>query len=455
MYIESTFMRYGHSHGGIIGITLQPETLKIWALGLYIRCRILEDMTHMSGHHSVQAQETHKEESKSRIRADVVDRKVIREKLEQCINPLSINSEADSQQLVNIVSGRVAPAIVNVDNAVDIGTKQMELTEKSWSVGFYGPISKKVITMDVTRKHVKNGAAKMLNTTLLFSRVIGLQASSRETIDIRNLLSYELAPVPTSMFTDSGDMRIGKSKEQLKTQLQVELSTRKTSQEIQCRVLDGSAVLWVIHWPLNGKVRDYVVNFRKYIEQKLEVGDVYLVFVYSTKSTTRSGRATEASRVHKLNLDTPLPPQKVCLIVSTNKKQLIDIICSDLSENKIFHHGYTQNNKLVVTGSNNTPVQISHGVVIYREDISTSHEEADCIIVQQAMMASEYQQRVSVIADDTDVFILLIHHYLEQQLTNFMVMESPIHGRSVMDICRTIKNEEQIAHDLLACHALS
>ena len=152
-------------------------------------------------------------------------------------------------------------------------------------------------------------------------------------------------------------------------------------------------------------------------------------------------------------------PQKqaeyISLIVSTNKKQLIDIICSDLSENKIFHHGYTQNNKLVVTGSNNTPVQISHGVVIYREDISTSHEEADCIIVQQAMMASEYQQGVSVIADDTDVFILLIHHYLEQQLTIYRVMESPIHGRSVIYICSTVKNEEQIAHDLLACHALS
>ena len=147
--------------------------------------------------------------------------------------------------------------------------------------------------MDVTRKHVKIGAAKMFNTTLLFSRVIGLQASSKETIDIRNLLSYELASVPIYMFTDSGDMRIGKCKSQLKTQLQVELSTRKASQEIQCRVLDGSAVLWVIHWPLNGKVRDYVANFRKYIEHKLEVGDVYLVFdryrEYSTKSTTRSG----------------------------------------------------------------------------------------------------------------------------------------------------------------------
>ena len=53
-------MRYGHSHGGIIGITLQPETLKIWALGLHIRSRIVEDMIHMSDHCSVRAQETHK-----------------------------------------------------------------------------------------------------------------------------------------------------------------------------------------------------------------------------------------------------------------------------------------------------------------------------------------------------------------------------------------------------------
>ena len=58
--------------------------------------------------------EIHKEESKSRMQADSTDRKVI---------PLAINSETGSQQRVNIVSGRVAPAIVNVDYAVDIGTK--------------------------------------------------------------------------------------------------------------------------------------------------------------------------------------------------------------------------------------------------------------------------------------------------------------------------------------------
>ena len=30
-FIESTFMRYGHSDGGIIGITLKSKALKIWA----------------------------------------------------------------------------------------------------------------------------------------------------------------------------------------------------------------------------------------------------------------------------------------------------------------------------------------------------------------------------------------------------------------------------------------
>jgi hypothetical protein len=35
MYIETMFMRYGHRKGGIISITLQPETLKTWAFSLH------------------------------------------------------------------------------------------------------------------------------------------------------------------------------------------------------------------------------------------------------------------------------------------------------------------------------------------------------------------------------------------------------------------------------------
>ena len=69
----------------------------------------------------------------------------------------------------------------------------------------------KVETMAVTKKSFKVGDSKMYNTELIYSRVIGLQASSIE-LSITDILSCELSPIPTALFNDSGDMRISKSK---------------------------------------------------------------------------------------------------------------------------------------------------------------------------------------------------------------------------------------------------
>jgi hypothetical protein len=35
MAIATTFMRYGHGHSGIIGLTMKPEALKTWAMGIH------------------------------------------------------------------------------------------------------------------------------------------------------------------------------------------------------------------------------------------------------------------------------------------------------------------------------------------------------------------------------------------------------------------------------------
>ena len=48
MIDETTFMRYGKSPNGIIGITLKPNTLKTWALSLQL-CRVLaKDISDMT-----------------------------------------------------------------------------------------------------------------------------------------------------------------------------------------------------------------------------------------------------------------------------------------------------------------------------------------------------------------------------------------------------------------------
>ena len=186
--------------------------------------------------------------------------------------------------------------------------------------------------MDHARKHVKVGAVKVFDTNLIYSRVIGLQASGRD-IDIKDVLGHEHAPVPKSMFDDIGNMRIAKSKSFLKKILQVEVSDRVAG-GANVSVLDGSAILWVVPWPADGSVKDYTANFKYAIGKRLRVEDVYLIlykyYDYSTKSVTRGSRATGVSRVHHLQANSKLPAQKILVASSKNKKQLMQLIVDDL-----------------------------------------------------------------------------------------------------------------------------
>lgn len=87
----------------------------------------------------------------------------------------------------------------------------------------------------------------MYATELIYTRVIGLQASSRD-MNIEEGISCELSPVPTALFTDSGDMRISKSKSVLKRQTRIEVSARKIANDVCTVIIDGSAFLWIPHW---------------------------------------------------------------------------------------------------------------------------------------------------------------------------------------------------------------
>ena len=227
--------------------------------------------------------------------------------------------------------------INRVQDAVQKGFEQMCEFGENLPDGLHETIHKTVTTMVATKKHVNVGGSKVYDMNIIYSRVIGQQSSGRD-VDIKDVLSYELAPVPTSMFDPTGEMRAATSKSSLKRQLLVEVSARTSESETSVVVIDGSALLWVVPWPAEGTTTDYANNFKHVIAKRLEVGDVHLVFDryydYSTKSVTRSARATGASRVHELQLNTKLPPQKTVLTVTENKKQLINLIVKLLIEDE-------------------------------------------------------------------------------------------------------------------------
>ena len=144
--------------------------------------------------------------------------------------------------------------------------------------------------------------------------------------------------------------------------------------------------------------------------------------------------------------------------VSNNKVQLIEIIYRQLTERalQINVNNIQYGHRLIVTGQDPVRKEIHRGILVEWRDLTTTHEEADVIIPHQTVtLARQGIRHITVICDDTNVFILLVHEYLRNSLqcTLFMVGTSP--SRTVIDIAATAKKHAQIAPSLLSAHALS
>ena len=217
--------------------------------------------------------------------------------------------------------------------------------ERGLPASFHETIHRRVVTMAVSQKHIKVSGMKMFDTEMIYARAM---PCSQRIYDTKNLMAPELSPRTASMFDNSGDMRVSKTKAVLKNDLKVEVARGHVA--VDASFLGGCAVLWVVLWPNGGIVQDILNNFRRHIH--LESSDVYLVFdrytAGSIKESIRSDRDQGASRVYEQRPLAMLPAQKVALTVSRNKTQLVDLIMENLQA-----HKHVSNGKLVITGNDN------------------------------------------------------------------------------------------------------
>ena len=114
----------------------------------------------------------------------------------------------------------------------------------------------------------------------------------------------------------------------------------------------------------------------------------------------------------------------------------------------------TSQHTLVLTGSEPVQVEINRVVIIRRQDMKTTQEEADTMIVQEAEVKAK---KVLVVADDTDIFVLLLHLCCQGDIpdSTSVLMVSPIRGRAVIDINATVDLHRDIIPDMLAAYGLT
>ena len=82
MFIETSFMRFGKGPAGLIGLTLRPKSMKVWAYSLHSCTRILHDLDDIREGKRKQHAILHKEAMPARIKSDNDDRKKLRDKIQ-------------------------------------------------------------------------------------------------------------------------------------------------------------------------------------------------------------------------------------------------------------------------------------------------------------------------------------------------------------------------------------
>ena len=68
-----------------------------------------------------------------------------------------------------------------------------------------------------------------------------------------------------------------KNKSDLKNKLKSEIPARNDF-KADLIILDGFAILWVVHWHEKGKVFDFIQSFKNYVSECLKQSDVFLIF---------------------------------------------------------------------------------------------------------------------------------------------------------------------------------
>ena len=343
---------------------------------------------------------------------------------------------------------------VNVEEAVSIGCKRLASFIEKLPGGFYDQISVEVSIMKSDKKGVRIGEFELYNTEAIYARVIGLLATGQTALE--SVLKHELAPFPTAMFEDTGDMRIDHSKSKFKNKLKVEVTSRSCD-NTNATIIDGNAVFWTFEWPKNCLLEHIAENMYTYVKELLYHQDVYLVFdrykIFSPKSSTRSQRAKNIAFLHHLTLQTVLPSKEGTLSCAGNKVQLIDIISEYITNNVAKNHF---KNTLMITGSEDIPIEVCDGNVSMKNEMRTTHEEADMIIVQQCYwLIKKGCTAVKIISDDTDVFALACYFYPKERDDIKVFMEATSSGRSVIDIGESVHRNSELVTSILQAHAIS
>lgn len=370
-------MRSLKTQGGLTRGRGLDETQRLrWLLGMPPSAEM---------HHAMQeatcnvftTSEQHQDCGKARIKRDREDVKRLREYL------LEKNPFLSDTSLRSIATGMTGDAETNADNAKQIGQDILRRMEGSRVVDHVFKKCNQIKTLASSKKTKSKCPVSNLPPQLLFQRFL---LASEQMENRHEIFHHELSSHPPALFEDIGVMR-----KAIKPALADAIWQHVSPQDPvfphnTSFVLDGGSLLYRLPWPKKVSYNEIVAMYVQYVlkTHHSESSDIYVIFDgYESGPSTKD--ATHDRRRHGVTSpEIRFVPGMTC----TSKKEVF--LSNDKNKVRFLE---LLGQKLKETGCH----------VIF------STGDADLDIIQTAISVSETSP-ATVIGEDTDLLILLLHH---------------------------------------------
>lgn len=410
--------------GGLIGITQRDAALQRWALSYHWRSEITLKTFNLFGLSSDMDTTFQYPGAKKRDNED--ENKIF----DLLIASKVFSRETDSRPLLNIVNKDVTTDKIEKSllNVFELGQTQVTnfvndrlifSDEQPQTLSYHAPIKKCCssrfsdlykVTHTTTSKRVSCKAGYNI-----LRRLLACYQAGRK-INLSLILKHELYPVPTAVADSNGDLKIGTDKSQLFNTLKAlavcpsAVAVQKNNSHL---IIDGQAMVNALGKP--GECRTFGNYAEIFFTNLTSVASPYcqvdIVFdryrMLSIKHSTRQHRASRCNPVRRVieHEGVPLPVSwKNFMALPDNKMDLQKFLSYQLLTRSF--------GSLVVVaagGLDDEREAVCSSSSVNLEQIEGSHEEADTRMILHAVNSS--YRTVVVSARDTDVLVLLIHHF--------------------------------------------
>ena len=264
-----------------------------------------------------------------------------------------------------------------------------------------------------------------INETVLFQRLIVLIERSE---DMSTYFEYELTPTPTSLFKDdymrkSNKSILGKALTQNSTKFSESFPASKY-------VIDGGALLHRVYWNVPATYQDIVQQYCSYVTRKY--GEACSIIFDGYESSTKDQEHERRTKNSFIEIVFQLQNEVHCkqaefLSNEKNKTRLIENLSTMLRG-----CGHTVN---ICTG------------------------DADLTIVECALQLAEDGLHTTVVADDTDILVLLLNMWTPRMSDILLRHEARKSIKKDLEIFSIKENvdilSDRVVKNLLFIHAWS